>query len=157
MERLSYIVKGTDLKRDGARASNISTAGKQKATGAREMDQWLRALASLAEVLDSIPRTHMEAHNQDSKLHLKAEPHTTKPKDLVLFSQSFPGISAPFGRSFPVCPSGPTAPHHKGYVVGSGDKRLCAWVTGRRTVPDPCPSWCLLPCLLGSWETALVS
>jgi hypothetical protein len=30
------------------------------------MDQWLRALAVLPEVLSSIPSTHMVAHNQSS-------------------------------------------------------------------------------------------
>jgi len=59
-----------------------------------------RALASLAEVLDSILSTYMEVHKQESKLHFKGEPHATRPKDVALLSQSFPGISAPFSRSF---------------------------------------------------------
>jgi hypothetical protein len=36
---------------------------KNKATGAGEMDQWLRALTALPEVLSSIPSNHMVAHN----------------------------------------------------------------------------------------------
>ena len=32
-------------------------------SGAGEMAQWLRALATFAEVLSSIPSTHMVAHN----------------------------------------------------------------------------------------------
>jgi hypothetical protein len=32
-------------------------------SGAGEMAQWLRALTSLPEVLNSIPNNHMEIHN----------------------------------------------------------------------------------------------
>jgi hypothetical protein len=36
---------------------------KNSFPGAGEMAQWLRALAALPEVLSSIPRNHMVAHN----------------------------------------------------------------------------------------------
>jgi len=36
---------------------------KEKEEGAREMAQRLRALVALAEDLDSVPSTHMVAHN----------------------------------------------------------------------------------------------
>jgi hypothetical protein len=37
--------------------------------GAGELTQWLRALTALSEILGSIPRNHMVAHN-----HLKWDP-----------------------------------------------------------------------------------
>jgi hypothetical protein len=46
-----------------------STAFKIWTSGAGEMAQWLRALIALPEVLSSIPRNHVVAHN-----HLSWDP-----------------------------------------------------------------------------------
>jgi hypothetical protein len=48
-----------------ARTAAFLRADELKSTmsGAGEMAQWLRALAALPEVLSSIPRNHMVAHN----------------------------------------------------------------------------------------------
>ena len=45
------------------RATKRNTVLKKQTNSAGEMAQWLKALTALLEVLSSIPRNHLVAHN----------------------------------------------------------------------------------------------